>query len=333
MAGLRTDQVALYKADMYKTEQDTKKELKPKYPEVYKVEKATSGAGNKETQLLGAGRLERKTEENAEINFKSPVQGWTTYCSYDTYSAGLALSKEAVEDTKKGPQLLKKLAAGWTRYGTIAKETLASKAFDYGGDLSGNDECFDGSWLDETDPSGDLLYDGKPLFNLTGNARTTKGGGTYYNSIASLTMNPDDFETLYNLMTATNNRDEEDEIVGNPVDTILCKPGSDKFKAERIVNTSKGLPSSQNNDKNPYYGIIDKIIAWDYLDARGTENAFFVGKRQHEAFTFQERQEQETDFFRDKTNRGYKASVDMRFGLWFKVGAWRAWGRGGGTSA
>ena len=326
---LRADQEAIYKKDMYKAEREGMIQVEPKVPQVYTVIPSNYGAGDKRTQLLGAGRLTRHTTEGQNIVFKSPAQGWPTLTKFHTYSAGVALTKESVEDTTKGGNLLKDLARTWGKYGTIAKEELGARAFNKGGDLTPGDWVFNGSHTGESDSSGSLLYDSKPLFNLTGNTRTTKGGSTYYNSVAGLTVTAGNFETLYNLATATNNRDEEDEIVGNPVDTILCLPGSDKFLAERIVDTSKGMPGGQLNDKNPYYGIISKTIAWDYLSSTG---GFYVGKRNHDKFCFCERQAQETDFYRNRDNKGYRASVDMRFGTWFKEGSWRAWVRGGGTS-
>jgi hypothetical protein len=326
---LTADQVALYKKDMYVAQREAMIQVAPKVPDIFKMLPTQKGAGDKETQLLGAGRLTRHTTEGQDILFKSPVQGWTTYVKYHTYSAGIALTKEAVEDTTKGGNLLKDLAAGWGKYGTIAKEELGARVFNKGGDTTPGDWVFNGSWLDETDSSGGLLYDSIPLFALTGAPHTTKGGTTYFNSVASLTMIPSNFETLYNLQTATNNRDEEDEVVGNPVDTILCQPGSNVFLAERIVDTSRGIPGQQLNDKNPYYKIIDKIIGWDYLASTA---GIFVGKRNHEKFCFCDRQSQETDFYRHQPNKGYRASVDMRFGVWLKAGSWRAWVRGGGTS-
>ena len=327
---IRADQVAIYKKDMYKAEREGMIEVDPKAPQVYNILPGATGAGDKRTQLLGAGRLNRHTSEGQDIQFKSPVQGWETLIKYHTYSAGVALTKEAVEDTTKGGNLLKDLARTWGKYGTIAKEELGARAFNKGGDLTPGDWVFNGTHPGNTDSSGSQMYDSKPLFNLTGNTRTTKGGGTYYNSIAGLTMTAGNFETLYNLQTATNNRDEEDEVVGNPANTILCLPGSDKFLAERIVDTSKGMPGGQLNDKNPYYGIIDKVIAWDYLASTG---GYYVGQRNHDKFCFAERQSQETDFYEHKPNKGYRAAVDMRFGLWFKEGSWRAWTRGGGASA
>lgn len=330
MAGLTNDEVARFKADLFKVERERPLDIKPSYPEIMKVVTGLKGAGDKYTQLLGPGRLTRHTVENQDINFKSPAQAWTSLVKYDRYSAGLVFSKEAVVDNMKLGNVLTDLAEQWVDYGLIAKEELCARYFNHGGDTSG-DWLFLGTFLDETDSSGLLPYDSAPMFNLTGNKRTTKGGGTFYSSVASLTMNADDFETLYNLATATNNRGEENEVKRNPVNTILCLPGSDKFKAERIVNTTReaGLPGTQLNDLNPYYGIVDKIIDFDYLDSDG---GFFVGRRQDERIEFRERQSQETDFFRDHTNKSYKASVDMRFKIFVKPLAWRAWVRGGGNS-
>lgn len=326
--GLTNDQVAVYKADMYVVERERATDADPKYPKIYKVLNATSGSGNKTTQLLGAGRLKRDTTEGEDINFKSPVQGWTAYTKYDNFNAGLIFSKQAVENTEKLGNMVKDLAKTWTDYVMIAKEELAVRAFNHGGDTSG-DYVFLGTFLDETDSSGLLIYDSTPLFNLSDNTRTTKGGGTYYNSKAGLAVTPDNFETIYNLHTATNNKGEEDEVKSNPADTVICIPGSDHFLLKKILDTTKGLPGGQLNDLNVYFEIVDQIIPWDYLEATA---GWFVGRRNDENFCFVERQSQETDFFRDHKNKSYNASVDAQFSLWFKPLAWRAWTRGGGTS-
>ena len=242
------------------------------------------------------------------------------------YSDGLSFSKEAIDDTQKLGNLLKDLAQTWGIQVRIAKEELASRVFNEGGHTDG-DWVFNGTHVGNTDSSGNKLYDSFCCFNLTGNARSTKGGGTYYNSIAGLTVTPGNFETLYNLHTATNNRNERDHIVRNPADTLLVRPGADRFKADRIVDTQKALPGGQLNDINPYYKIVS-VIDWDYLLA--AEAAFFVGKKQADGFQFHERQASEIRFFRDEKNLGYKASINIRIGILIKN--FRTWSRGGGTS-
>lgn len=331
MAGLRADQIALYLKDMYKAEREGYKELPTKYNLIYKVKTDAKGAGDKQTQMLGAGQLTRHTVEGQDVNFKSPIQGWEYLVKYWTYSDGLSLTKEAVEDTVKLGNLLKDLANTWGKQNRIAKEEMGARVFNQGGATAG-DWVFNGTHSGNSDSSGDLMYDSYPLFNLTGNARALKSGDTLYNSTASLTVTPANFETVYNLHTATNNRDERNNIVANPADTLLVPPGSMRFKAERIVDTSRGLPGGQLNDENPYYKIVS-VIDWDYLTdfTAGSTEVFYVGKKQHPAFQFHERQMPEVRFFRDEKNLGYKASNNLRIGVLLKD--WRCWSRGGGTSA
>jgi len=329
MAGIRADQVALYTKDMYKAEREGYKQADTMWDKIFMVKNGVTGAGDKQTQILGAGALTRHTAENQQIVFKSPIQGWEYLVRYWTYSDGIALSKEAVEDTVKLGNLLKELAATWGISNRVEHETLAATVFNRGGDLLG-EYVFNGTHTNNTDSSGDMMYDSEPLFNLTGNTRSTKGGGTYFNSVAGIgTPSAANFETIYNRHTTANNRDERDRVVKNPADTVICDPGGDKFLFERILNTPKeqGLPGSQNNDINPYYGIIKNIFDWDYLD----DDAFYVGKAASPAFQFHQRQLPEIRFFRDETNLGYKASFNQRMGILLRD--WRVWSRAGGSSA
>jgi hypothetical protein len=330
MAGIRTDHVALYLKDMYKAERESFLEVPTKYDQIYKVVNSVTGAGDKMTQILGADSLVRHTVEGQDIAYRSPVQGWDYLVKYWTFSDGLTLNKEAVEDSVKLGNLLKDLAGTWGKQVRILKEEMGAGIFNDGGALSGTWR-FDGSHTGNTDSSGNLMYDSSPLFCLSGNEWTTKGGGTYYNSVASLTVTPDNFETVYNLHTATNNRDERGNVVQNPVDTLLVPSGSMRFKAERIVDTSRGLPNSQVNDMNPYYKIVG-LMDWDYLTdyTAGSTEVFYVGKKQSDMMQFHERQKPEIRFFRDETNLGYKASINIRLGILMKG---RPWSRGGGTSS
>lgn len=327
MPGLTQDQLALYTKDMYKAQREGYKEMPTKYNEIFTVKTGVTGAGDKMTQILGAGRLTRHLTEDQKINFKSPVQGWEFLVKYHTWSDGLAFTKSAVEDTVKLGNLMNDLSKTWGRMVRIEKEEWAARCFNEGGNLSG-DIVFNGTHPGNTASYGDMLYDNKPLFNLTGNARSTKGGGTYYNSVAGLSLTPANFETVYNLHTATNNRDERDNVIQNPADTLLVRPGAERFKADRIVGTDKGMPGGELNDMNPYYKIVS-VIDWDYLEA--AEAAFFVGKRKSDDFQFHERQMEEIRFWRTEDDMGYKASINVRFGILIKN--WRVWSRGGGTSA
>jgi hypothetical protein len=327
--GVAGDQTNLYIKDMYKVAYDVREKKDAKYPMIYNVKSGESvtGAGTKETQLLGADELDLEVTEGSDINFVSPIQGWVFYGKYYTYKKGVKFSFQAVEDDVKLGELVKKYAATWEDRAIVAKETLAATVFNSGRDLLGN-AVFNGSHTGNTDPSGNLLYDSKPLFNLTGNARTTKGGGTYYNAVTGLAITPANFETLYSLATATNNKDEQDIVRSNPIDTALTRPGADAFSMQKILNTTRGLPGGQLNDVNPYYGLVDTHIAWDYLTVSG---AWYLGKRQDDGLQFHERMNPEFDFFVDPRNKTYNASVVTRFGVFIRD--WHKWVCGGGTYA
>ena len=279
--GVKLDQPAVYLKDMYKVAYDVREEKEPKYPHVYDVRSGEEvyGSGVKETQLLGADELDLETVEGQDINFVSPIQGWQFFGAYLTYKKGVKFSFQAIEDDVKLGNLLKSYAATWADRDIVARETLAAAPFNNGGDLLGN-SVFNGSWVGNAAPNGNLFYDGKPFFNLVGNLRTTKGGGTYYNAISGLAITAENFETLYNLITATNNRDEQDIIRANPVNTVITRTGADAFSMQKILNTSRGYPGGELNDLNPLFGLIDTHIAWDYFTASsGGNGAWCIGKR------------------------------------------------------
>ena len=331
MAGQRLDNPTLYQKDMYKAERKGEKEMEVYYNRLFKVVPGVDGAGDKYTQMLGASELERHTAEGQDITFEAVGEGWTTLVKYHTYSKGLTFSYEAVKDTVKLGNIVKDVAATWGRRVRQAKERLAAGIFNNGGDLLGSFE-FNGSWTGNAAPYGNLMYDNKPFFNLTGNTRTTKDGTTYYNSVASLTVTPDNFETVYNLLTSTNRFDEEGIPVGNQPNTMLTRTGADHLKAKRILLTTgdhQSMPGTSLNDYNVYAGMIKNIWSWSYLD----ESAFYVGEAAAPELEFHERQAPDIDFYDHKPNRGYRASIVVRFGIHLKPQSWRKWARGGGTSA
>lgn len=329
MSGIRADQAAIYNKDMYKAEYAGRMEEPTMYNKLFRVVNNVKGAGDKYTQLLGASELIRHTSEGQDIAVESPLEGWTSYVKYHTFSRGLAFSPEAVEDTVKMGNLLKDVSGTWGRRVRQAKERLASGIFNNGGDLSGSFE-FNGSFSGNTDPSGNLLYDSKPFFNLTGNARTAKSALTYYNSVAAAYgITVDNFETLYNLMTATNKFDEEGIPSENKPDTILTRDGGDYTDAWTIINTKQGLPGTTFNDANRWQGVVKNVWSWSYLD----ESAVYLGKAQAPEIEFHERMAPEIRFFRHEANAGYRATIRVRFGIHLKPQSWRRWVRGGGTSA
>ena len=327
---MRLDQIQAYNKDMYKYERlgETLKEAV--YPKIFKVNTNATGMGDKFTQKLSAGSLSRHTVEGQPIAFKSPISGWTSQVVYHTYSDGLTFTYEAVEDTIKMSNMVRDYANTWGDEVRRAKETLAARVFNEGGNLAG-DFVFNGSFDGNADASGDLAYDGVPFFNLTGNKNTTKGGGQYFNSVAADyaagAITATHFSDLYQLMVGKNNRDELDRPTENKPDTVLCKPSD--YDSLWTVLQSDQLAGSPNNDKNVHKGRIKDIIAWDYLN----EAAVYVGKAKSDMLTFDERSKPMIQFFDHKLTNGYMASIMVRFGVHVKPGSRRLWVRGGGTSA
>jgi len=322
MAGLTGDQIALYVKDMYEAARESYQRKPVRYPEIFNVRSGVTGGGDKKTQILGAGDLDEHTTEDQDILFESPVLGWTYWIVYRTFSKGVPFSKNAVEDTVKLGNLLKDYAETWGISVRNKKEQDGAKIFDNGGFTDG-DPIFDGSWGDETDTNGDLIYDGFPLFNLSGNNRATKGGDTYFNAVTGLALDPDNFEIIYNRATTTINRDERDRIIENDVDTLLTRDGADHFLAKRILESEK-LPNGQLNDTNIYRNIV-KPMKWSYL----TDTAWYVGKARHPGYQWDERQKPEIRFYRREENRGYRATIDVRWGICIKD--FRVWTRANGT--
>jgi hypothetical protein len=324
--GTRSGLPSIYVKDMYKVKFQNDKAATMRHKEIFQYVGSADGAGDKETQLIGAGDLERHTAEGQDINFSSPAEGWPFYVKFHTYSGGLKLTFEANEDPVKMKQLLQKFAATWSKSSVHARETLSACIFNDGGDLSGS-FVFNGSHQGQTDPSGDLLYDGVPMFALTGNPYTKKDGTTYYNSVAGLTLDVDSFEQIYNLHVATNAFDEQGRPIVDAVDTLISRRGADYTMARRIYETEKGLPGGELNDFNPWQNVA-KPMDWAYLE--DAEAAFFVGKRGSELLQFIQRMPGSFDYFIDHDNRGSKVSYVERFGIWVKG---RPFSRGGGTSA
>jgi len=323
--GQRLDNPSLYAKDMYKAYYEDLDAADMMYDKIFKVVSGVKGAGDKSTQLLGLGDLKKHTAEGEDIDFSSPTEGWSYYVKYYTFSDGLDLSYEAVEDTVKLGNLLKDLAKTWAESSMDKKEDYAAGVFNDGGTLSG-DSVFNGSHTGQTDSSGALLFDSIPMFALSGNEYTHKGGGTYYNSVAGLSLDPDNFETIYILHTATNNRNELDRPTKAKADTLLTLPGADHLMALRILKTVTGLPGTELNDKNIYAGLAE-AMSWDYLTDTG---AFYFGKKQSNDLQFHVRQTPVIKFFEDRTNNGYKASIVERYGILVKG---RPFTRGGGSSS
>jgi len=326
---LTSDQMELYEKDMYKVSRESYKLRGLQFDKVFYMKKNVTGAGDKTTQLLGADKLAEKKTQGKGFTFRSPVQGWQTLVAYKTFFDAVKFDKEEVEDNVRNGEIgktLKDYASSWGDAYRVTKEEFTAGFFNYGG-LTSGDSIFDGSWGNNSDSSGDLVYDSKPLFNLSGNTRTAKDGTTYYNSVTAAALNPTNFGTLYDLMSVTNGYNEVGTRTENKPDTLLTEDGADYRAARKILESDK-LPGGELNDINPYQDLC-KPLAWSYLSG----GAWFTLKAKDPSLCFEDRQQPVIEFYRNKETRGYMATVDARFGVQIKAGAWKCIARNGGSSA
>lgn len=333
---LTSEQMVLFERDMYEVAREAYKIKETEYDKIYHVNKNVTGAGNKTTQLLGADKLREKTVQGQGFQFRSPVQGWQTLVCYKTFFDAVKFDKEEVEDNVRSGkigQTLKDYAATWGDAYRVSKEEFAASFFMYGG-LTSGDDIFNGSWGDNVDSSGDLLYDSKPFFNLAGNLRTTKGGSTYYNAVVSSALTEENFGTLYDLMSVTNAYSETGVKEQNKPDTLLTEEGADFRGACKILESEK-LPGGDLNDINPWKKAVyaTKPMSWAYLDPTINAGAWYVLKAQAPELCFEDRQQPIIEFYRNKETRGYMATVDARFGVHLKPGVWKRIAKNGGSFA
>ena len=273
------------------------------YTSIYREEPSTAGY-EQGTSVIGVGQLVEKPR-NEPISYQKIQEGWTTYGDNHTYARGVEFEMEMVDDHQRISGLVQQAAKSWGEEVRRTKEVFYATAFNQGGKTAGHD-FFKNPIAGQN--AGGLLYDGKPLFNLANNLRASKTGGTYFNSLA-LAFSLANLQTAWNLMVATNNRDERDEIISLRPDVILYPPAL-KFTIETILETV--TTGGANLEKNILAGIL-KPIQWDYLT---DTDAWFILKTGF-GLVAQNRQEPVIDFYQDEDTKSYKMNVYCRFGARF----------------
>jgi len=313
----RSQFTELMTRDMYGWFMESYDQLQPVYPQIFEVKTISSGY-DQETAGIGLGKLSERAEGN-EIVASNPLEGYTVYGKARTFSDKFYLTMEFVEDSdpNKVANVMQRFAQTWAQGVINSKETFAAKFFNYGGFTAGRDDTFDNTITGViTDPSGDLIYTGKPFFALSGNNHPAKDGSTYYNSLGALSLTSTNLQTAYNLMTNTNNYDERGEKIALKPDTLLIPPAL-RFTARTILE-SENVPGSANNDINVTQALVSQI-EWQYLT---DTNGWFLGAR-GKGIRFIERKMPVLDFWQDEDDKKYYASIDARWGG--TVTDWRYW--------
>lgn len=305
------------KADMYAygfTEYDSLPSVHDKVFEVI----GSSKAYEQSTQLIDNGEIiEKKPKE--KIVFENALEGFTIRGKNRTFAKGIEFEMELVEDMPKEKigNIVLEYARRWAERLVQKKEEFAASVFNYGGYTAGHDVFNAAITGVVADPSGLLVYDGKPFINLSNNLRPLYPGATatHYNGLASNLSNTT-LETAYLRMTTTNNVDSRGKKTSLKPD-ILLVPSALTFTADNILKATN-IVGSANNDINPMQNIVQKV-EWQYLL---TSTAWFIGKAK-KGIKFHNRKPLTYDFYRDEETGSYKATVMARFGL--HVYDWRYW--------
>ncbi len=301
-----------YMMDVY----DQQTEIWPQLFETKKVD----GSFWQRTSVVNNGTW-RKTSDNEGFQARAIVEGYTAYAAVFDYTDAVSFSNDTVKDHQKVKDLLKTTAEGWGKTGPKTREEFYATVFNEGGYTAGS-WIFNGSVTNVvSDPSGDGVYDGTtaspvPAFNLSSSTRTSKGGASYYNGYSATNLTPDNLKTVYLHMKSVNNREENDTIMSLPVDTLLVPGALALTGAEILDSTLKAWDST--NTTNVMAGKLN-LVVWDYLT---DTDAWFLGCKK-QGIQALDRQAPQIDFFQDKKNRCWWATVEMRIGVLFWN--WRFW--------
>ena len=286
-------------------------QLQAMYPQLFDVQSVDTAYVKKES-YLGMGQLNER-KEGDDIDNEDPAMGWSPVHKIRTFSKSFELTKEKVEDMPESKigDILRDLAAGWSQGLTNSKEVFAAKFFNKGGLTAGHD-VFNGTITGIIDdPSGDLIYDGKPFFNLSGNDRTAKNGSTYYNGTNNA-FSKTNLQTAYNLMTNTNNYDEKGEKIALKPTHILY-PSNLRFSIEEVL---------QNTDTANLKSNVQNLVQpmeWQYLD---NATAWFLGVPK-KGLKWYERSAPVIEVYQNPKNKNFYVTIDTRFGA--GVDNWRYW--------
>ena len=314
---IRTDYTHAITEKLYDWYYESYDQLPSVHDKIFR-KKESKAAYEASVSGVGMGKLQKQSAEMQSIQYRDPMEGYPVYGKNDTFTDGIKFSKQTVDDFPKSyiENILKETAGTWGEAVQATKEAFYADVFNKGAYTAG-DAMFNASVAGFTDPSGNVIYDGKCLFTPTGAKRSSKGGGTYYNAIASAALTGANLKIAYDLMTVTNNRNERDLPVSIIPDTLLV-PASLKFTAEEILKSEKE-PYVTTNTTNVLRNIVNLVVWNAYLT---DTNAWFLGCA-HKCLIAMDREDTILDYFQDEDTKAFKANIWVRFGL--KIDNWRFW--------
>lgn len=295
------------------------------YPEIFTRITGTprpisDGQGSyiQSTSVVGFNMFEEQENEMTEIAEDKIQEGYTTYCKWRTFALKTRISKQAMDDDKNGViSRLMDFSQEWARSYVQTRNQFVADHFNYGGLLSGH------AYFNNTvpksngaaglnDPTGNMIYDGKPLFAASGNNHipydTNKNPNTYYNSAGALNPSYANLKTVWDLMSATNAYDE----TGNPIiinpNVIMC-PKSQELDWQQILQSNILTDTSKNVIQSRV-----EVVANPFLT---NANAWFLIDTSMDGIRFYERKLPDVEFI-DNDNISYIVYCYCRYGSMVK---------------
>ncbi len=306
-----TDRSAFLKGmvkDAYKYYFENYEKVPTVYDQIFDIEDSTA-AYEQYTTAIGPGKL-TKTAEGVATPRQTASEGFTSYIANYDYPSELAISNDALDDHQKVSNFLKAWAEGLGEVVRNKQESEHANIFNYGGFTAGHD-AFDNSIPGILAPSyGKLAYDTIPFFNLTGATRTAKHGGTYYNGVASLTLDGTGLQTLMKLISVTNAFNEAGIEISIMPTVLLCQYNSDNYyTAKRLLESSGDVSGAHSGVENIWKSSL-RLLGWRFLtDA----DAWFIGVPK-QGLKSLARMAPVIDYYEDKPIRSQVVRMQARWG-------------------
>jgi hypothetical protein len=219
----------------------------------------TSGGHTQSNSMVGSGVLEERKsgEEHAE---RAIVSGFPVAGPIKEYAKKQSYDLNDYDDDEKLREAINGDLGMWAKDVDRTKDMYYADLFNKGGFTAGH-SIFNASHGNYADASGDFIYDGKPLFALTGNNHTKKNGSTYFNSIAQA-LSAANLQTAMLQLQDTNAYDEAGQRMR--VDNVALVVPSALVPTAKVLTESQLLPGGANNDINVYAGM--PYFEWPELD-------------------------------------------------------------------
>ena len=269
----RQDTVKAMVDDAYSWAMESYDEEETVFDKLFDVE-SSEGAYEQYTTAIGPNRLS-ETDEAEQIDRTTATEGFTVYCANKKFAVELPIANEAIDDNRKVDNFLKAWAGELGEAARTTKEEVHANVFNKGGFTAGHavfNNDIPGVLSTYTNPL--LAYDGKPLFNVSGNERTAKSESTFFNGFLSLDLDATGLQTAVKRMSVTNAFNEAGRKISIVPNIILVQLHSDNWwTAKRIVESQAEVSAQHAGVANLYRNFT--VIGWPYLS---DSDAWFVLK-------------------------------------------------------